>query len=164
MVTIGFSTTDEYLQRLIRWFTRSKTSHCWFSTELEGVPVIVHATIGGIKIEPRVTWEKHNKIVSEFAYSSDISEGVKHAFTLLGTKYDYVALLGYIFVIFWKRWFGKKIKNFLASPNAMVCSELLVNLAKHGSISEWENLDPERTTPQDLLSICESSESFTKIS
>ena len=125
--------------------------------------MIVHTTVGGVQVDFRRKWEKSNKIVGEFRPKVDVSPGVQHTLSLLGEKYDYVGLLGYLLVVFWWRWFGRKIKNPMASPTGLVCSELLVHLAHDGDIPEWSEMDPERTTPQDLLAACEKGGSFERI-
>jgi len=163
-ITVGFSTSSDWISRAIRWITRSRVSHAWLCLEWYGMLFIIHATVGGVKVTPRSKWESgHNKIVGEFRPKADVTEGVKHALSFLDEEYDYVGILGYIFVVFWKRWFNKKIKNILARPNAMVCSEFLVHLADKGGIPEWRELDPERTTPKDLLEICEKEHSFERV-
>lgn len=132
--------------------------------EMEGVPVIVHATVGGVQVDFRRKWAKGNTIVGEFRPKVEVSQGVQHTLSLLGSKYDYVGLLGYLLVVFWWRWFGRKIKNPIVSPTGLVCSELLVHLSHDGSIiPEWAEMDPERTTPQDLLAACEAGSSFERI-
>lgn len=162
-VTVGFSTQRGPVAALVRWLTRSKANHCWMSLDLKGLPIIVEAAVGGVKIVDRARWSRSNKVVGEFVPLNDVDEGVYEMFSHVGKSYDYSAFFGFIPVIIASRWFKKKIKNPLASPQELICSEFLTLLRTGGGIPEWDHLDPETTTPEDLLKICKREESFTRI-
>ena len=163
MVTVGFSTSSGLVSRLVRWVTRSKASHSWICLEVYGLSVIVHASLGGVRMLPRDRFEHGNTIVGEYRVKPDVSEGVNHTLSFLGEKYDYLGLFGFLKVELWKRWFHKKVRNPWASAKSLVCSELIVHLAHAGKIPEWEGFDPESVTPAELMAECERRLSFEKI-
>jgi len=156
MVTLVFSTDSSFVARAIRFFTRSRCSHVMIGLELEGIPVLLHSTAGGVQVTPRRLWFKSNRMVDEYRIRPEVD--VRAAAEKLGQRYDYVALIGYALLIVAWRWFRVKVKNVLASPGAVVCSEFVLELDRGGDlIVEWRGLDPERTHAQDLLAICERS-------
>lgn len=152
-MTIVFSTSSGWLSTIIKWFTKSRTSHSMIGIEIHGIPALIHATMGGVQITPRKKWFKDSILIAEYRILKDLEDGFKHAFSHLGDHYDYVGLLGYIPVMI-GRWFGRKVKNPFASASAVVCSEFVLHLDHDHVIGTWKGLDPERTSPQDLLDIC----------
>lgn len=159
-VSVIFSTTGKLLSRLIRWFTRSRVSHSVVCLSVAGVALVLEATMGGVKATTRKKWERSNKIVREFKVIPRIS--IAHACGHLGERYDYVGLLGYLPVLV-ARWLGRKIKNPLAAPGALVCAEFVLHLDHGGLIPEWKGLDPESATPEDVLRACEQGKSFAPV-
>ena len=163
MTTIVFATTSKPLSRLIRWATRSRVSHAVIGTSWEDVRVVIEATTGGVKNSPRALWGENHIVVAEYAFKPSVTVDLSEAVSKIGTAYDYVGLLGYLVVLFGRR-LGRKLRNPLASEKALVCSEFVLCLDKDGSIPEWKGLDPEATTPEDLLRICEASQvSFERL-
>jgi hypothetical protein len=100
-------------------------------------------------------------VVAEYGFvSTSASTRLARAAAHLGDRYDYVGLFGYIPVMI-ARWLGRKIKNPLAEPGAMVCSEFVLSLDQDGDlVPEWDGISTTGTTPSDLLKICRTSEAF----
>jgi len=156
MVTLVFSRGAGPLSRFIMLATRGRASHAMIGLELYGVEILLHATIGGVQATTRAKKFKSCRFVAEYEILQDVSVGVAEALRRLNERFDYVGLLGYIPVLFW-RWLGRKIKNPLASPGATVCSEFVMELdSESAPIHSWAGRDPERMTPEDLLRICEA--------
>jgi len=165
MITIIFTRPKKWslLSWLIKKFTKSQASHMMIGLEMYGVPVVIHSTMGGVQITPRKKQMVNNEILEEYKFIPDVTNGLKHSFDHLGERYDYVGLLGYAIILIMWRWFRRKMKNPLASPTALVCSEFVLHVNHDGQIKEWEGLDPERTTPQDLIEICRLNGSFVRV-
>ena len=162
-LALVFTSSSALISRTIRFFTRSRTSHTAIGLELFGTPFFLHATVGGIQMTPRARWLKTNRVVAEFKIVPDLSAGLQDALHHIGDAYDYVGLLGFLLVLTAKK-LGRTRRNLFASPSAMVCSELALHLDLTGSkIPEWRGLDPERTSPEDLLRICEQSAQFQRV-
>jgi hypothetical protein len=162
-VTLIFATTTAFLSRVIRWFTRSKASHALLGAEMDGVAVILEATTGGVRIFPRKRWERSHVVVGEYLFKPDMSGGLRHAIEHVGDKYDYLGLVGFMFVVV-ARWLGRKIKNPLASPSREVCSEFVLQVdPQRVKIPEWQGLDPETTDPEDLWRLCRLGQSFAPV-
>ena len=162
--TIVFLTTDMLLSRFIRWLTKSPVSHVALGLTLEGVPVLLQADIGGVQITLRESFLKKHKLVSEYAFTSPgIENALARGVREIGERYDYVGLVGF-FVVVVGRLLGRRIKNPLASRKAVVCSEFIVGLDREGfCVPDWRGLDPETTTPGELLAICRGSSAFRRV-
>lgn len=158
-ITIGFSASNSIIGRIIRWFTKGRVSHAYatyYSETLQNV-FVIEATFWGYKLTPHNKWIKKNKIVAEFKCSRDLSSGLIHVSKWLGGTYDFWSALG----LGARRWFGKLYRNPFRDPNKLHCSEA-VTLLLHGA-KLAEDLDPESTTPEDLLEFCEKSDLFEEI-
>lgn len=166
MITVCFATAKgrSPLSWLIRRLTNSRVSHATLSTHIRGVPVILHCTVGGVQLTLRNRFEAHSKIVEEFAFNIDVADGLSAAIKELGDRYDYMGILGFAWVLFAARWLHRKIKNPLASPTAMVCTEFVLSIDRDDRIPEWRELDAERTTAEDLLECCQRGSSFRRLS
>lgn len=147
---------------LIMKLTKSKVSHAAVGFDLWGFPMVVHASIGGIRVLPRSKFSKKHVLIAEYAVKTDITKGLQHTASLIDRNYDYKGLFGFLFVIM-AAWFKRKIKNPLASPTALFCSEFVLHLDKDDEIPEWNDFEYETTTPGQLMSSC-SGPSFTSIS
>ena len=151
-----FSTTDWPLSRAIRYLDKSQVSHCSVHFCVFGLPLVLQASIGGVKFCTEATFLKDHRIVKKLRFKVDVTKGIQSAMTLLNSRYDYVGLLGYLPVMI-GRWFGRKVKNWLASPNALVCSEFLLHVDAFDEVPEWNDLEWETTTPQQLMESCGGS-------
>lgn len=149
-VTIGFSTTNKWASRFIRWITRSPCSHAFivFDTPTFG-RVVMQAEVWGYEIRPWPLWQAQNILMAEFALiGPDLEPSiVELAPKYLGRKYDWrgAALAG-----LW-RWFGRWIRGKFRSPYTLMCSEAAIRVLQHGGYSSVEHFDPEVTSPKRLL-------------
>ena len=169
MPSLVFTTSSHWLSRVIRAATGSEVSHVAIGTELFGEPVLIHSALdgdtgrSGVQITPRNKWLEKNYIVAEYGIVPDVTGNMGPLIRLLCERYDKMGLLGYLIVIVAK-YLGKKIMNPLSSPTKYVCSRYVLRLDQTGeSIPEWSGLDPEKTTPHDLLVLCRSGASFCKV-
>lgn len=154
MVKVGFSTHgNNIVSRLIRWLTKSKASHAWLLVEdpFFGLEMVMEATETGFRLIPLANFKAEgNNIVALLEPSSPLDEGVKQAGKWLGEHYDFAGLFGASVVIL-GRWLRRKWRNPFGSPKSMFCSEAVVRVMQASKFPGAEGLDPEATTPQDLL-------------
>lgn len=163
---VTFTTADVWYAKLIRWFTRGRASHVLIGVTLFGREVFMHANVGGIQVTPRERFLYKNQVVAEFETRQEIpSDLLRMAAGHLGESYDYVGLFGFIWPMMLWRWLHLKVKNPLANARGMVCSEFVARVDTDGLvIPEFRGLDPEDTTPEDLLVLCELEKSFKRLS
>lgn len=151
MIYVGFSTTDLLVSKIIRWFTQSPTSHAWIKFDLHGIPMVLEASLFGIRL---VSWEKFQtteKIVDLFKVSENDSD-INKLLPLLGSAYDFGGLFGSVFVIV-GRWFKKKWHNPLENSSAVFCSELVVQWLQMLEHPVSVGLISEDVAPSDLLKL-----------
>lgn len=156
-VSVIFTASDSLVGRLISFFSGSKASHVLVRHQYLGVDVCLHADVGGVQLDTRPRALMGRRVLAEFK----IRQGVhlKRAVQELGSGYDYAGVLGFL-VVWVARWFKRKIKNPFAGARSMFCSEFVLMLNHLDCIPEWSGLDPELTTPGDLLRLCKQGESF----
>jgi hypothetical protein len=159
VITLLFSTGTDFISWLIRKITGGDVSHCAIGTTMRGIPVVIEDTVGGVRIYPRKRWEQSHKLVREYAFVPDMSDGLRVAIQRVGDKYDYVGLVGMLWVML-GRWLKRKWRNPLARSSAAWCSEFIVHLDVDHVIPEWDGLDPETVTPRDLDRLCRIGASF----
>jgi len=91
-----------------------------------------------------------DSIVQIITPKVDITAAVQASFKDLGQSYGYSTLIGMFFVMI-ARWFGKKIKNPLASARSQICSERNTRLLQAAGYPGAEALDPPTTDPETLM-------------
>lgn len=164
-LTIGFGTSKGWVARLKHFILRDEVSHVWleYFTEDFGQTVVIHASVGGVQLQPKSHVLKTYNEKFRYETTVDIPGGYATAIESIDTKYDYPGLLFAVVVLYVWRWFRVELKNLLASPDAVICSELVVMCDPTGLIPEWRDLDPERVSPQMLLDICRQSQFFQEV-
>ena len=150
-VWVGFSTTNLWISRLIRWFTKSKASHAWIAFESQelGTKIVLEAHYT-FRAVPYSFFARQNKVVAEVEMVGDTSSMVAKCAEFLGTDYDYTGIVGGIIVSL-GRWFKHKWRNPWGNPKAQTYSESVVRALKAAKYPSSEVLDPESTTPQELM-------------
>jgi len=155
-VVVLFSTSNHLLSRMIRWLTKSPVSHCAIRICPYGVPMVFQASVGGVQPMLESAWLKKNTVIKKFLVLPDVSTGVAKAIGMLNASYDYLALFGFL-VVWWEMRRGRKVKNPLASPNMVVCSEFLLHVDADDKIPEWNDFEWESTFPSQLMVSCKES-------
>lgn len=149
-VRIGFSTSDAWYSKVIRWFTKARCSHTFFLIDVGGHEVVLEEGMFGWSARARCLFERGNTVVELVEPHVSIEKGVLDSLDWLGQRYDYVGLVGMLPVML-ARWVGKKLRNPLASSSAMFCSEAGARVLQDAGYPGAEKLDPPSTTPEDLL-------------
>ena len=149
-IWIGFSTTNNVISRVIRWFTRSTTSHAWlaFTSQDMGMDIVLEAHFT-FRAVPYAWFKKRNRIVAEYEIPVGQAAIVKCA-SFLGENYDYTGIVGGIIVSV-GRWFKHKWHNPWGNPKAQTCSEAVVRALQAAAYPGAEKLNAEDTSPQTLM-------------
>ena len=162
-VVVGFSTTNKFMSRLIRWVTRGKSSHAWIRYWDESLEqyMVIQAELHGYETIPWARWKTKNRLVSAYVPTSlDLMPGVRHIARLLGVDYDLRSAI-------WtglKRWFGKRLKRATSSPKKLMCSEAVCRALQFSGVACVKDLDPETVSPQDLQTALAASDEFSETS
>lgn len=162
---VGLSTTGSVVSGIIRWLTRSKASHSFMRFEVAGEDVVIHSTSNGVNLDYYPKFKKKNKIIAEFKIKSTKAKeqaAIRYALQNLDRPYDYLAIAGFLWVLIAKT-FGKKVKNPFPNRSAYFCSELTIKALVAAGVEGADKLDPELTSPEDLLDFYEAHAKAEKI-
>lgn len=141
MPHVVFTTSTSWLSRAIRWVTGGEVSHVGLVLDFFSTPVVLHASVGGVEIDKLSTFLKSRTVVAVYRSQTSLLPELSRAVQHIDEQYDYVGLLGYLVSEVFRR-VGMFVRNPLARPDALVCSEFLA-LA-------FGLKAPENVTPQDL--------------
>jgi hypothetical protein len=157
VVHVGFSTPRFWnpVSALIRWMTRSRTSHAWLLVEDPAfqLRLVLEAHTTGFRLLSFTRFVKSNKVVAIVVPdpAHPLAPALPAAGEYLGTKYDMLGLFG-IFLTLVARWFVQRPwKNPFPTAGALFCSEAVICTLKDAAYPEAEHLGNETTTPAELL-------------
>lgn len=157
-ITVGFSTTNKLLSRMIRWVTRAPCSHAWFCYEdlVVGTTLplvkIAQAEWYGYEARPRWRWDRENVLVAEFELlGPDPAVAVRYMLNqYLGARYDYLAAF---FTGLWQLT-KRTLRGKFQDPKKLMCSEGVIRMLGHAGYTAVADLDPEVTSPKALMTRC----------
>lgn len=154
-VLVGFSTPRAWnpLSALIRWMTRSRTSHAWMLVHdsLFERDLVLEAHSTGFRLVSLARFEKENRIVALVEPGHPIGPGLHAAAAWLGEAFDVLGLFG-IFLALVRRWFVQgPLKNPFPTGRALFCSEAVIRTMRAAGYEGAKRLAPEATTPAELL-------------
>jgi hypothetical protein len=157
-VTIGFTTSDWWVSRVIRWFTRSRVSHA--ALLLRGTDLgdlVLEASAAGFRLSTvEALTRGTTRLVAEVTPASPVDGVLPQVLRWLGEKYNYAGLFGESWVSLWRR-FGKRARNPLRNSTSMFCSEACVYALQLAKYPGADGLDPQSTSPEDLLEFLDST-------
>jgi len=160
-ITIGFSTTNKLMSRIIRWVTRGNVSHAWiaFYDHCLDTRLVMQAETWGYEVRPWERWQRENILIAEFKTQQDMTISLRWIAPALGAKYDWTSA----FFSGVKRWLGRWVKSHFNSPKKLMCAEAVIRFLQHSGSYAVSNLDPETTTPASLLRAVNTSSEFQKV-
>jgi hypothetical protein len=146
--TIIFVSSKSWVSKAIQFITGGNVTHAIIGGfTIESADIVMHSATSGVAFLPREKALVGCDIVGEFAISHDVN--IKQLLNDLGQPYDYLEMLGYVWV-----YLGKLIKqrwhNPLGSSQSFVCVELIMSM----NLPELNQLDKHATSPQDLYNAC----------
>jgi hypothetical protein len=159
MVFVGFSTPRLWnpLSGLIRWMTRSRTSHTSLLVEDPAfrLRLVLEAHSTGFRLVSFTRFVKENKVVAVVTPAHPLASALPAAGEWLGDSFDVLGLVG-IFLTLVARWFRQRPwRNPFPTPSALFCSEAVVRALKAARYPGSEALEDEATSPADLLAFFE---------
>jgi hypothetical protein len=166
-ITVGFSTTNKFLSRVIRWITRGKVSHSWIAYDdfTLGLRMVMQAEAWAFEVRPWQRWIKENKWMAEFR----MIDGSQHSALRrrardLGSKYDWKSGLLVGISAWFKRWWKSRFRLHPdRTPKKLMCSEAVVRFLKDAGCKCVRELDEELTSPVELYDIVRCSTEFTAV-
>lgn len=157
-INICFSTANSVISKVIRWITRSSVSHAFitFRDDTLDQVFVMEANGRGFMLTPWKKWQLKNRMVHryELAVSEDVQLGsLRSLGDSLGSQYDYVSLLGFVF-----RRFVRRMANPFSDSKKFICSEAVATFLHDSGLKQFER--PETFTPEDIYAIARESEDF----
>lgn len=149
MISVGFSTTNSPISRIIRWVTGARVSHSFLAFHWLGVDWALEAGFTGVKMTPLSEFQKHSKIVESVHLPGVHLLDLKPALLDLGKSYDFGGLFGNLWIQI-GRWLRLKFHNPTQDSRALFCSEFIVEFLKDIGWPGSEGLVAADTTPEDL--------------
>jgi hypothetical protein len=137
-VNIGFSTTNTWISRIIRWFMKTNISHSYvrIHDDTFGVDLVLHADWPGVVIWPAQKFDKENVAIEEYEIDDiRLQASVRTNMRLIGKKYDFLNLIGWMPVIIFKDWFKRKIRNPLDDPKRLICVDFCLHITNDAGIT-----------------------------
>ena len=154
-IRIGFSTTNLFISKIIRWLTGSSCSHSYisFTDKALNMRMVMQAEVWGFELRPWKRWLKTNLLVAEFKpVAGSLHDALLITAQSLGTKFDYKSALLIGLKSLLSMWYKSKFSlNPNNSPIKMTCSEAVVRFLKEGGYKTVKDCDPELTSPAELL-------------
>jgi hypothetical protein len=151
---IGFSSRKgNILSSVIRWFTRSKISHCWLLLDdPQKGRVVLEAEYGpGIEETPWA-WFPKDEVVALVTPAVPLEAGLEAAKAWMGEKYNVAGLFGMAWVMVW-RWLHVKVRNPFRNSHEMFCSVLLSRVLQLSNYPGMEGRDPQSMEPEDVYEL-----------
>ena len=161
-VTIGFFLNDSLFCRLIQIVSGGSVNHTAIGITMNGKPMWLQVSVNGVCAVNRGFL---GGLTEEYEVLAEVEDEIELAEKKIGTKYAYLALAGYLLMTILGM-FGIKINNPIPEPNALFCSEYVIEALKSDPkecLPEFSCLDPASISPVQLRNICANGKSFRKI-
>lgn len=161
-VIIGFSTPKKWklLSWAIKLLTKSEVSHAWFLVDdpVFGIRMVMDSYLTGLRLIPLEHFLEGNRIVYFATPLWNLDKGLLFQAREIGDDYDLWGLAGMAYVSLMLRWFGMKVRNPLAKPGAMFCSEAVMQVLQFSDFPDAKAYDSESITPGELLQFFKGSQ------
>jgi hypothetical protein len=165
-IYLGFSTTNIWLSRLIRAATGSKYSHCWVrhGSAVWGGTWVTHADWPVVRQWPWRSASAKWTVQQLYAPRFDIRPALAAVRKDFEARYDIPGLFGMVFVELGLKWFKRRLKNPLASPTAVFCSEFIAEILIAARLPGTEGWDARSMAPEDVADyVAAHPEAFTPV-
>lgn len=150
---IGFSSKKaNWLSRTIRWFTRSKWSHCFLVYQTGQEVLVAEAGTFTVQLIPITKYQSHTYATEFFAptglSAENLEKGIARIRGLIERTYGWVQLAGFVPMIALRK-MGFKVSN--PACGGIICSELvLLFLEVADPEGGWDKMDRNAVTPEDI--------------
>jgi hypothetical protein len=150
-IAVGFSRTNFFPSKAIRFFTNSPISHTYIRYYDKTLKTykILHSDFGGVQFTLAERFDAENiatyeYIIDDPRLTSAICKNLWH----LQKGYNYKRIWSWMWLIIFKRWFVRKIKDPKENPKSLICVDFLLYILRDAGITD---LQIGHHTPADLL-------------
>lgn len=161
---IGFSSSPSWISRVIRWFTKSRWSHCFVVWKvLDGENgdgwhvLVIEAGEFTVQIVPFAKYLRKDSVFELYDVSSITDNALKERADLsllkqVETLYGWLQLIGFGIVILMRKWFGLKRRHNIFGMGK-ICSEVVAEYLLNRGVKREElcgDKDINLISPQDI--------------
>lgn len=152
-IAVGFSTTNSFFAKAVRFFTNSTISHTYirFYDKTLKTYLILHADFGGVQFTLAERFDAENTSMCEYVlHDPSFDVAIVKNLWHLDKKYHYRKILEWMWLIVLKRWIVRKIKQPFPhrNPKKLICTDFVLYILNAAGITD---IDIGSMTPQDLL-------------
>lgn len=143
---LGFSTTNSLPSKAIRWAIGAPYSHTYirFYDEFLGINFVVHADWPGVVVIQADRFEKENKVLEEYEFevpngeNDTLKAALCRNLRYLGSRYDYLSILGWAWTIALRRWVKVRLKspNILDDPKTLICVDFCIRVINDAGLTK----------------------------
>jgi hypothetical protein len=165
-ILVALSASDNLVGRIIRALTGSSVNHAFilYESDLWGGWWAAQIDERGVrKLPAKVVLPTYEKVYLYRYMGKSLAVGLKACRYMVGWKYDWLGILGFICKLVVWRLIGRRIFNPLHGRNREFCSEFVSNVLKKTPVPSFENQDPASLSPGDVLSIIKTDPFFRKV-
>jgi len=164
-ILVVVSASDTFLGRVIRWLTSSPVNHTFlvYESYLWGGWWAAQIGSDGVKKIP-ANHALSKYVMTEFyEYRGNIARGLHACRAMVGEKYDFMGILGFLLKIVVWRLTGKRIKNPLHGKHEEFCSEFVASVLKAARVDHFVNCDPASVSPEDVRNWLMTNPRFRRV-
>ena len=162
--TVGFSASNSWISKIIRWFRQSNVSHTFIIINRGDRLFVMEAGKRQVQI---ASYDKHyakNKGYVELykpeVDDTTINKAIDDMMPYLERGYGYLQLVGFALVSLLQR-IGINIDNPIGT--GIICSELVREYLLKLGFEEYRKLDRDTTAPDNLLALIKKSKKFKRM-
>ncbi len=140
IIKIGFSTTNSWYSKIIRWFMKSNVSHSYIKIydEFLKTSLVLHADFVGTVIVHSEVFDLTNIVVEEYEINdSRLDDAIRKNLWHLGKRYDWYDMYQWMLVLMFKRWFVRKVKDPMESPKKLICVDFILYILNASGIAKF---------------------------
>jgi hypothetical protein len=147
VVRIGFSTSDAWISKVIRWWTRAPVSHVFliYHSNCLGQDMVLDVAFSGFRVLPLELFSRQNTVLHIIEPEVDLTPGMRVVARWLGKPYDWRAFVAF------NRWFKAFRANPSENPKSIICTEAVIHALRISGYPGAACLGPKTTTPAELL-------------
>lgn len=138
-ISVGFSRTNTLISKLIRFFIKGPISHVYirFYDKTLKSPLILHSDFSGVQIDLADKFDIENVAIEEFVIEDPkLDDAIRKNLWHLGKKYSYVKLWNWAWIIIFKRWFVRKVKDPALDPKKLICTDFVLYILQASKICD----------------------------
>jgi hypothetical protein len=140
IIALGFSRTNAWLSKTIRFFTGGQVSHVYIRVfdKFFKVPLILHSDWGGVQFDLAEKFDMENIAIEEYIIDSPaLDDAMRKNLWHLGKGYAYIKLFNWTWAIILKRWFVRKVKDPIMDPSKLVCVDFALYILNAAGLTDF---------------------------